>query len=188
MIMKAEVRQDGVWTQVGKVFESALRDGMMTDRVCDERNHILFEVFGAKKTYKYEHTTINPVSHTIKDSFVVYLDDLIKYDWNATVLRKGIISEWQYKRLQCRGIEPVNKNRIVMSSEAKIVSSVEMDAILLGHEARTAQKYYVNFLYDAKTLKEHCSFFYNNSLKTLTTLIPDGGTEHCVRVVYNFIY
>lgn len=187
MIMKAEVRQNGVWTQVGKVFESALHDGLITDRVCDERNPVLFEVFGAPSAYKYEHTLIEPVKHIVKDSVVAYLDDLLKYNWDATVSRKGIISEWQYKRLQELGIIPVNKNRLVFNSEAKVVSPEEMDSILIGNEARTAQKYYVNFLYDTKTLKEHCSFFCNNSLNKLTTLIPDGGTEHCVRVMYNFI-
>lgn len=187
MIMKAEVRQNGVWTQVGKVFESALHDGLITDRVCDERNPILFEVFGAPNTCKYERTFIEPVKHIVKDSFVAYLDDLLKYNWNATVSRKGVISEWQYKRFQERGITPVNKNRLVLNPEAKVISTAEMDAILLGHEARTAPQYYVNFLYDTKTLRECCYFFYYNSLEKLTELIPEGGTEHCVRVVYNFI-
>ena len=187
MIMKAEVRKDGVWHQVGKVFESALCEGLLTDRVCDERNPILYELLGGKKSCKYEHTFVEPIKHIVKDSFVVYLNDLLDYDWNATVSRMGLISEWQYKRFQERGVFPVNKNRLVLSPSAQVVDSEEMDNILLELAPRTASQYYVNFLYDTQALKDCCSFFYNNSLQKLRELIPGDGTAYCVRVVYNFI-
>ena len=187
IIMKAEVYNNSQWTKVGNVFKSALHDGLITDRVCDEHNPILFEVLGAQNAYKYAHTFIEPVEFSFEDSFIVYLDDLLKYNWDATMSRNGVISERQYKKLKHKGIEPVNKNRLMLNPDAKLVRPEEMDEILLGHKTRDAQEYYVKFLYDTRTIKEHCSFFYNNSLESLKALIPEGGTEHCVRVVYNFI-
>jgi hypothetical protein len=186
--MKAEVLRDGVWTKVGNVFKSAIYDSLITDRVCDERNNILFEVFGAQNACKVKHTHVEPVKYVEKDCFVAYLDDILNYNWDATVSEKGLISEWQYKRFQKNGDMPINKNRLVLSSDAEIVSAAKMDEILLGHEVRVASKYYVEFLHGTRTLKYICSFFYENSLKKLTELIPEGGNEHCVRVVYNFIY
>ena len=193
MIMKAEVFHDGEWQCVGNVFESALPSSfwmsgkLLTDRVCDERNQILYEVFGAQSASRNKHTTIEPIAHEDDGGNVVYLDNLVGYNWNATVSDVGIISEFQYKRWQESGFEPSNVNRYIVGKDVKIVTPFEMDMILMNKELRVAKKYYVKFEYNTRIIKDECEFFCNTSIPSLMKLIPDGGTAHDVRVRYVFV-
>lgn len=191
MIMKAEIFKDGAWHQVqDKIFQSALQEDLFTDRVCDERNHILYEILGAPKTCHFEHTPINTMGTYDEKTHtgVVYLDELVKYDWCTSVARIGIISEWQYERLKHDGIEPANKSAHIFDSNAKLVSPSEMDMILANKDLRDASKYYVRYEYDAQPLNELCDFFCNITLPSLIKLIPEDGTTKDVRAVYSFKY
>lgn len=190
MIMKAEVFKDGEWCQVkDKIFQSAIQEDLMTDRVCDERNRILYEVLGAPKTCRFEHTPIITVGayDEEKNNYVAYLNELIEYNWNAPISCVGTISEWQYNRLKSDGIEPVNKNHYVRGERAKVVSTFEMDMILDNDELRDAEKYYVRHEYDMKPLSVYCEFFCKTAIPSLMKLIPSGGSMRDVRVVYSFV-
>ena len=189
MIMKAEVFENGEWRKVDKLFQSALQENLMTDRVCDERNPILYEVLGAPKTCRFEHDPLVTVGtyNKEKNNYIAYLDELVKYNWNTSVACIGTISEWQYKRLKSDGITPVNTNHYVRGERAKIVSSFEMDMISDNDELRDAQKYYVQHEYDIKPLSAYCEFFCKTTIPTLMKLVPPGGTMHDVRVIYSFV-
>ena len=185
MIMKAEVRKDGEWQSVGRVFKSFIQDGLYTNRVYDERNSVLFEALGCAETGKHKYKTIPIIKHY--DGFIAYLEDLLKYDWDQTVSKVGIISEFQYKRWVRYGTMPVNKHRCVFNKSAQIVDASEMDAIFTGKEQRTAPKYYVRFEYDTMPMRKLCENFYNYCLPSLIRLVPSDGTTHDVRVVYQFV-
>lgn len=195
MIMKAEVFKDGVWQQIeDKIFQSAIQEDLLTDRVCDERNRILYEVLGAPKTCGFEHTPITSmgVYDEEKNNYIAYLDDLIKYNWNAPMSRIGFISEWQYQRLKSKGAPPVNKHQYIANLNdntmvPNVISPFEMDMILADKTLRKASKYYVTHEYDADPLGTWCEFFCKTALPQLVKLVPEGGAMHDVRVVYSFV-
>lgn len=188
--MKAEVFKDGEWHQVkDKIFQSAIQEGLLTDRVCDERNRILYEVLGAPKTCMFEHTPITPLGtyNEEKNNYVAYLDELVEYNWNAPISRIGAISEWQYKRLKSDGIAPVNVNHYVHGDDAKLISPFEMDMILSNNELRDASKYYVRYEYDTRPISSYCEFFCKTSMFSIIKLMPKGAMVRDVRVVYSFV-
>ena len=189
MIMKAEIFKDDAWHPVtDKIFQSALQEDLLTDRVCDEHNNILYEVLGAPKACRFEHTPIATVGTYNEEthSGVVYLDELIQYNWNAPVSHVGIISEWQYARLKYDSIEPVNKSAHIFNPNAKLVYPSEMDMILANKDLRDAPKYYVRYEYDTQPLNELCAFFCNITIPSLIKLVPEGGAISDIRVVYSF--
>lgn len=187
--MKAEVFKDGEWCQVDRLFQSALQEGLLTDRVCDERNSILYEVLGAPKTCRLKHNPLATIGayDKEKNNYIAYLDELVKYNWNTSVVCIGKISEWQYKRLKTDGIAPANTNRHVFNPDAKIVSPFEMDMILMNDELRDAPEYYVYYEYDMQPLSSYCEFFCKTSIPSLMKLIPSSGSMRDVRVVYSFV-
>lgn len=184
MVMKAEVYKDGEWQPVGKIFQSALEENMLTDRVCDERNPILYEIFGGPKI----NGTIKPIEGIQKtdEGYVVYLSNILNYNWDDTIHSHGLISEWQYRRYKEQGIKPVYVRQKLFDLEnTAVVSLFEMDDILENDNLRTAQKYYVDYQYDFKSLHELCSFFYETSVSSLVSL-ADANKIDTVRVVYYF--
>lgn len=189
MIMKAEVFKDGAWHEIkDKIFQSALQDDLLTDRVCDERNPILYEILGAPKTCHFDHTPISTVGTYNQETYngIVYLDELLKYNWCALVSHVGTISEWQYARLKHDGVGPVNKTAHIFNPNAKLVSPSEMDMILANNDLRDAPKYYVHYEYNAQPLNELCAFFCNTSIPSLIKLVPEGGLTSDIRVIYSF--
>ena len=185
MIMHCEVLGKEGWQRTDKIFQSALMEEMLTARACDERNKILWQIFGGPEV----DSTIKVMSGVQKtdEGYVVCLADVLAYDWTATVHKTGIISEWQYKRLKEQGIAPVYVRSSVFDPEVTpIVSVFDMDAILENDSLRTAYKYYVSYQYDFRPLSDVCSFFYNVTMPKLMELVPDGKTE-CVRLVYDFV-
>lgn len=193
MIMRAEVFKNGEWQKVGNVFESAIDDNLMTDRVFDGRDHILHEILGHKKTCNFEHTPIKKLYECVKveDTYVATLSQLMYYDWTAPMSKTGLITEWQYKKLKQDGIEPTRKiTYVVDEKNAKIVDDFEMDEIINDNSLRdTEKKYYVKYYYDTKPLSEWCKFFCHVSLPALLRLISFDGptTLNDVRIVYYFV-
>lgn len=190
MIMKAEVFKNGEWHQIeDKIFKSAIEEGLMTNRVCDERNPILYEVLGAPKTCRFEHTPIATIGtyDEEKNNYVAYLDELVEYNWNAPISRIGVISEWQYKRLKHEGIAPVDVHQHIFDPDAKLVSPSEMDMILANDELRDASKYYVRYEYDTRPISSYCEFFCRDSMASIIKLMYKGAMIRYIRVVYSFV-
>ena len=184
MIMKAEVYKDGKWQPVGKIFQSALEENMLTDRVCDERNPILYEIFGGPKI----NGMISPIEgiQNTDEGYVVYLSDILNYNWDDTICSNGLISEWQYRRYKEQGIKPAYVRKKISDIEnTAVVSLFEMDDILENDDLRTSQKYYVNYQYDFKSLHELCCFFHKTSVASLVDLATDNKID-TVRVIYCF--
>ena len=179
MIMYCEILKQNEWERSGIVFQSALMEELKTARVCDEFNLILYEIFGGPKI----NGTIAEM-HGIEKTdeyFIVSLDNILSYDWDAQIHKTGLISEWQYKRLKEQGIEPVHKRNKVF--DAAIISPFEMDMILKDDSLRSADKYYVKYDYDFKSLRELCSFFCEESIPALMKLAQNSD----IRVIYNFV-
>ena len=208
MIMYAEVFKDGVWHKVDKCFKSAYpaMQGQLTDRVCDEYNPILFELFtGIHQSQNKNLTKIDIIAKTdglptdvssdIADKTSILLQsnyngafltlsDLINYNWDAYISEVGIISEWQYKRLKKDCIWPANINRRVLYENSKVISPFEMDMILKDKSLRDCDLYYVRFEYNAMSITDRCKFFCEEAIPALIKLTPKNGSYDDVRIVY----
>lgn len=184
MIMYCEVLGEHGWQRTGNIFQSALMEELLTARVCDERNPILWQIFGRPEIDSV--IEVIPGVQKTDECYMVYLTDVLNYNWEATVHKTGIISEWQYKRLKEQGISPTRIRKSVLNPETPVISIFDMDAILKDNDLRTTHKYYVNYQYDFRALCDICSFFYNVAMPKLMELVPDGKTE-CVRLVYDFV-
>ena len=188
MIMKAEVFKDGEWKKVGSVFKSALDDSLLTDRVCDAIDPVLYEILGHYGALKIKHTSIKTIPSTVVDNTnIIYLSDILQYNWDATMSCIGTISEFQYKMLKEKGMLPANKNRHIFDDNAKVVEPFEMDMILKDESLRGDYKYYVHYEYDTQHLQALCGFFCDVSIPTLMKQIPKGGSANDVRVKYVFV-
>lgn len=203
MTIFAEVFKDGAWHKVGKVFKSCYPElkGQLTDRVCDEPNNFcLMAILGRSINFwnygveKINHNVGLPqdVSAEIEDFMIkkdsicyATLADLLNYDWNVEICKRGYITEWQYKRLKNRISSPVHILSTVSNKEdATCVSPLQMDAILNNSNIRKDTNYYVMYEYNHAFLKELCNFFYETSLQTLISLVPVDGDIDDVRIIY----
>lgn len=208
MIMYAEVRKNDVWEKVDAIFPSAFSEmqDILTDRVCDERNTILYELFGwvANRTEKYtEVKPINELKGLPEDvsediasndyfrfgGFTSYLtlEEILNYNWDATISHVGRIPEMAYVRWKRDGVAPTRWDRSISGEDKKIITSFVMNGILDESIPRDEGiRYYVVVEYDPKTCREYCNFFCGTSLPLLVKLVPQGGSYKDVRVVYTF--
>lgn len=191
--MHAEVFENGQWTKVGRCFKSALTEmkGYLTDRPCDERNVVLYEVLtGYHFRQNDKLTSITPivkVKSAQNKTLRVTLKDLMAYNWNALISNVGCISEWQYSRYRGTDRMPANINKNVFGNEAGVVSPYEMDMILDGDSPRECEDYYVRFEYDERPIKNECKFFCETTIPALKKLIPESGSTKDVRIVYSLV-
>lgn len=209
MIMYAEVRKNGIWEKVGSIFPSAFSEmcGKLTDRVCDERNDFLYELFGWTTNKAEKYTVIHPInelrglpndtSEEIANNhyfcfggFTSYvtLNEILNYNWDATISHIGRIPEKSYVRWKRDGILPARWDRHISGEDKKVITSFVMNGILDGSIQRDEGiKYYVAVEYAPKSYKEYCSFFCSTSLPLLINLVPQNGNYEDVRVVYTFV-
>ena len=208
MIMYAEVRKNDVWEKVDAIFPSAFSEmqDILTDRVCDERNIILYELFGwvANRTEKYtEVKPINELKGLPEDvsadiasndyfrfgGFTSYLtlEEMLNYNWDATVSHIGRISEKSYVNWKKNGTTPARWDRHIAGKDKKVITPFIMNGILDGSIQRDeGVKYYIVVEYEPQSYKEYCNFFCSTSLPILMQLVPKGGSYKDVRVVYTF--
>ena len=208
MIMYAEVRKNDVWEKVDAIFPSAFSEmqDILTDRVGDERNTILYELFGwvANRTEKYtEVKPINELKGLPEDvsadianndyfrfgGFTSYLtlEEILNYNWDATISHIGRISEKSYVNWKKNGTTPARWDRHIAGKDKKVITPFIMNGILDGSIQRDeGVKYYIVVEYEPQSYKEYCNFFCSTSLPILMQLVPKGGSYKDVRVVYTF--
>ena len=179
----------------------------LTDRVCDERNIFLYELFGWVTNQLNGYTVINPISelrglpddasdaissnHYFRfGGFASYvtLNEMLNYNWDATISHVGRIPEKAYVHWKRDGVAPTRWDRSISGEDKKIITSFVMNGILDESIPRDEGiKYYVVVEYDPKTCREYCNFFCGTSLPLLVKLVPQGGNYEDVRVVYTFV-
>ncbi len=208
MIMYAEVRENGAWKKVGNIFPSAFieMNDKLTDRVCDERNIFLYELFGWVTNKLNGYTVINPISElrglpddasdaiSSNDYFrfggftsYLTLEEILNYNWDATISHIGRIPEKSYVNWKKNGTYPARWDRHITGEDKKVITQFVMNGILDGSIQRDdGVKYYVAVEYEPKSYKEYCNFFCSTSLPLLMQLVPNGGSYKDVRVVYTF--
>ena len=190
--MFAEIKVNGKWQKVGQEFPSTFEEmaGSKTDRVYDGDSALLNKVLtnkdGRLKTYcGYPDDVSKEIKeHTSligKDVYYVYLYELIGFLYQYVDEKMGYITEWQYKRLKDKGVQPVVIRHNIPSSFGIIVSKEEMDMILENPELRKEDvKYYVKHVYIREGFDHSCPFFFKEIAPILFRL--NSGTE--LRIVY----
>lgn len=115
------------------------------------------------------------------------LKELMDYDWEQTSRTFGVLSEEEYKNSIMKGKKPTTWCGDICGKNVIKVSETIMKAIINGDIPRDNElNYYVGVYFPAETYAEHASWFYNNTIPALRALIPEGGTEEDVRIVFDF--
>lgn len=208
--MYAEIYKDGVWQKIGAVFESALDElkinKQLTDRPYDGRDKMLFEVLTGQtckqnKIYsEIPHiSSVTGIPHDASkelcDKFVrsgkncikyISLADLLAFNWQAKIYRRGFITEWQYKRLKEKNITPsyICNDGV---GDCDKVTPFEMDMILQNDNLRTSgASYYILYEYAPKCISTYCEFFCEKTIPALINLLSsaDNATANNIRIIY----
>ena len=115
------------------------------------------------------------------------LKELKDYDWNQTVTHVGVISEEQYIKMKETGENPDCWSGGISSRDIVTVSADTMDKILAKTIDRNRNlRYYVQTDFEPVTYKDCCLGFYEDTMSDLETLIPEGGTDEDVRIIFAF--
>lgn len=115
------------------------------------------------------------------------LKELKDYDWDQKVIHVGVISEAQYIEMKRIGKNPDSWSGDTSGWDIVVVSEDTMDKILNKTISRNDRlKYYVQVDFKPITYRECCYNFLKDTIPALEELVPDGGTEEDVRIIFNF--
>lgn len=115
------------------------------------------------------------------------LKELKEYDWNQTVTHVGVITEEQYIEMKESGEHPSHWCGSTSGKDIVTVGTDTMDKILNKTlDRNTDLKYYVQTEFPPVAYKECCPYFYEDTLTELEKLVPSGGTNEDVRIVFAF--
>lgn len=116
----------------------------------------------------------------------VSLKELQDYDWTRKHKSCGYVTEDEYVKI-LRGEMPGSWCGGVGGPGIVILSESEMVEMIYGRKKRKPdEKYYTHAWFAAETYAECAGSFYTTTMKTLESLIPDGGTTEDVRLVFDF--
>lgn len=181
-----------------------------TDHPYNRQNYDLFAIlanvrngtgFGGCKTSYGFNTISEPkglpedISEEVKellrndgyaDSYYT-LKELKDYNWDQEVTRIGVISEAQYIEMKKTRENPKSWCGDTRGWDVVVVSADTMDKILNKTISRNSRiKYYVQVDFFPITYRERCADFLENTIPALEELVPAGGTEEDVRIIFNF--
>ena len=181
-----------------------------TDHPYDDRNYALFAILADVRNgvgiagYKTSNV-FNPIAEPkglpeditdeVREELEDYgygysyftLKELKDYDWNQIVMHFGVISEEQYIKMKETGKNPDCWSLDIILRDIAIVSADTMDKILAKTIDRNHNiRYYVQTYFKPVTYKDCCLKFYEDTMSDLELLIPKGGTDEDVRIIFAF--
>lgn len=184
----------------------------LTDHPYDNRNYDLFAILadvrnGRGFTGCVTSRGFNPiapqkgipndVTQEVKTIFEDYggygyswftLKELKDYDWNQTVTHVGVLSESEYKTMKETGKHPKCwRSGCISGGNIVVVDANTMDKIFNGTIERNRRlEYYVQGEFPAMTYRDCCETFVEDTIPALEALVPDGGTDEDVRILFCF--
>ena len=115
------------------------------------------------------------------------LKELKDYDWDQKVTHVGILSEEAYKEMRETGKHPDAWSGGVWGRDIAVVDPNTMNKILdKAIERNRDIKYYVQTEFPASTYRDCCGNFLENTIPALEALVPEGGTDEDVRILFCF--
>lgn len=152
--------------RIGEPFIPICKPKGLPDDICEE-------------TYAYlsnEHTP----------SFLT-LEELEQYDWTRMHRDYGIITEEEYRGSIMHGKNPESWCGGVDGPGIVILTETEMvDLIFRKRKRISEERYYTSCYFNPSTYAECSGGFYDEVLPVLRTLVPKGGTNEDVRIVFDF--
>lgn len=115
------------------------------------------------------------------------LKELLAYDWTQEHRSKGYLSQKEYESSIYRGKHPNSWSADVSGKGVVHVSEKNMRRIIKGiYPAKPDERYYVFCTFPSESYAKKAGEFYDLTIPALKTLIPEGGTEEDVRIVFDF--
>ena len=115
------------------------------------------------------------------------LKELLEYDWQQTHRTIGFLSQKGYAESIYRGKRPETWCGDIGGGRVKKVSEEDMKRIIEGtYPVDPEKEYYVQCVFPGQTYAEKAGEFYELTIPALKALIPEGGTEEDVRIVFDF--
>lgn len=209
VLLYAEYFKNDVWQAAGDIFPSKLHEGKYFDYVCDDHNIAMAMVFGLVDVDATRVSPIDPVPYVeglpddVSDgirkkvhfmqnaqSRICHytLRNVINYEWDKKILLYGWIPEFMFRRYNAMSELPklwdcyVTRNH--NPERGKLVTRYEMMQILHGEKPRERDvEYQVIYPFSEQSVREYCSFFLDNSLPVLESLVPRKGRTDLVRLI-----
>lgn len=115
------------------------------------------------------------------------LKELLAYDWTQGHCTQGYLSKEEYASSIYRGEHPNSWCGGVGGKGVVHVSEETMRKIIEGtYPVKPDEQYYVFCTFPSETYAKKAGEFYDLTIPALKTLIPEGGTEEDVRIVFDF--
>ena len=115
------------------------------------------------------------------------LKELLEYDWQQVHHSIGFLSQKEYAESIYRGEHPKSWCGGIGGGRVVKVSEEDMKRIIEGtYPVDPEKEYYVQCVFPGQTYAEKAGEFYELTIPALKTLIPEGGTEEDVRIVFDF--
>ena len=115
------------------------------------------------------------------------LKELLEYDWSRIHRTIGVVSLEEYKETLYKGKHPREWCGGVGGANTVMISEEEAKAMIEGKIPTLPDKnYYLQCWFPGRTYADKAGSFYSETLPILKTLIPEGGTEEDVRIVFDF--
>lgn len=115
------------------------------------------------------------------------LKELLDYDWNQLHRNYGCVSENTYRDFIMKGEHPECWSGGIGGRDIVHLSEEDMVGLIQGSYPREDNKqYYTACYFKPITYKDASGSFYDDVIPVLKTLIPDGGTNEDVRLVFDF--
>ena len=115
------------------------------------------------------------------------LKELLAYDWAQRHHSMGYLDQKEYASSIYRGEHPKSWCGGVSGKGIVYVSEEDMKKIIEGtYPVKPDERYYVFCTFPSKSYAEKAGEFYDLTIPALKTLIPEGGTEEDVRIVFDF--
>ena len=115
------------------------------------------------------------------------LRELHEYDWEQLHRKYGYVDETTYRDYIMKGEQPNSYSGDIWGRNIVKLTEPEMVDLINDEYPRDESKRYYTACYFAPiTYRECADWFYDETMEGLRRLIPDGGTEDDVRIVFEF--
>ena len=164
--------------KIGEYFNPISTPKGYPEDMCDELK-------GDINYYDYDERT-GLLSNEHSASWLT-LKELLEYDWNQMHRNYGYVSENAYRDFIMKGEHPDSWYGGISGRDIIHLSEEEMVDLIRGQYPREEGKqYYTACYFKPLTYKDSSSGFYDDVIPVLQTLVPDGGTNEDVRLVFDF--
>lgn len=167
--------------KIGEYFNPISMPKGYPEDMCEELKRDISNEYD-DEAYNYRPTLSNEHSASW-----LTLKELLDYDWDQLHRDYGCVSEDTYRDFIMKGEHPDSWSGGIGGPGIIHLSEEEMVDLIQGRYPRKeGERYYTACYFTPETYKDSSGGFYDDVIPVLQTLIPDGGTNEDVRLVFDF--